>query len=161
MHTIRTARPEDAPRCHQIEAAAYSPDEAATLAKIETRIALNPGGFVVLEVDGEIAGFINSGCAHVVDMADDAFKSLVGHDPEAPKVVILSVVLDPAHHGKGLARPLMEAFVARMRALRKKEIHLMCKTHYVPLYEALGYGYDRPSASSYGGARWHEMSMTL
>ncbi|MBM1632232.1 GNAT family N-acetyltransferase [Sulfitobacter mediterraneus] len=161
MQTFRTAVPTDAQRCFEIEAAAYSASEAATLEKITKRIAGHPQGFVVLEVQGKVIGFINSGCAHEVDMSDDDFKALIGHDPDAPNVVILSVVVDPAHHGNGHSRTLMREFVRRMIALNKQTIHLMCKDHYVPLYEKFGYRYSKLSTSSYGGVQWHEMVMPL
>lgn len=161
MYRMRPARPADAKRCFAIETAAYEGDEAATLEKISTRIRLYPEGFLILETGGEVAGFINSGCAHVVEMSDEAFKDLIGHDADAPNVVILSVVVDPAFQGKGLSRTLMEAFVAQMRDRGKATIHLMCKAHHVPLYEKFGYRYDRPSASDHGGMTWHDMSMPL
>ena len=161
MAQFRNARPADADRCFQIETSAYEGEEAATLDKIATRIAGYPEGFIVAEEDGVIVGFINAGCAHVVEMADEAFKELVGHDPDAPNVVIMSVVVDPAFQGRGLSRALMEDFVARMRGMGKATIHLMCRDHHVPLYERFGYRHDRPSASGHGGMRWHEMSMTL
>lgn len=161
MHSLRNAGIGDADRCFEIETAAYDGDEAATRAKIAKRIGTYPQGFLVLETGGTIAGFINSGCAWDIDMADDAFKELAGHDPDAPNAVILSVAVDPARQGQGLARILMDAFVARMRQMGKKQIHLMCKARHVPLYERLGYRYLRPSASGHGGMTWHEMSMTL
>ncbi len=161
MHVFRNARPADARRCYDIEQAAYEGDEAATLDKIARRIALYPDGFLILEIDNDIAGFINSGCAHQVEMSDDDFKELMGHDPLAPNVVIMSVVIDPRYQGKGLSRTLMTEFVNRMRAAGKREIHLMCRDHHIPLYERFGYRYDRPSASGHGGMTWHEMSMTL
>lgn len=161
MHTIRNARPTDADRCFAIEITAYEGDEAATHAKISKRIQEYPEGFLILESQGEIAGFINSGCAHQVEMSDEDFKELVGHDPDAPNVVIMSVVIAPQHQGKGLSRALMEEFVSRMRALGKTAIHLMCKSHHVPLYEKYGFAYDRPSASDHGGMTWHEMHMSL
>ena len=161
MRTIRHARPADADRCFALETAAYEGDEAATLTKIANRIDVYPDGFLVLEVDGSIVGFINSGCAADVEMSDDAFKDLFGHDPEAPNVVILSVVVDPAQQGKGLSRAMMEAFIGWMTQLGKAKIYLMCKAHHVPLYEKFGYHYIQPSASGHGGMSWHEMGMTL
>lgn len=158
---FRNARPADADRCLDIETSAYDGDEAATGAKIAGRIDAYPEGFLVLELDGRIVGFINCGCAHEVEMSDEAFKELVGHDPEAPNVVILSVAVDPAQQGRGHSRALMEEFVERMRKMGKTTIHLMCKAHHVPLYEKFGYGYSGPSASDHGGMTWHEMSMTL
>lgn len=161
MQTLRTARPADAARCFEIETNAYSADEAATLAKIAGRIETYPEGFLVLELEGVIAGFINSGCARDVEMSDDAFKELIGHDPDAANVVILSVVLDPAFQGQGLSNLLMTEFVSRAKGMAKSRIYLMCKDRYLPLYEKFGYQYWRPSASGYGGASWHEMFMDL
>ncbi|WP_424985901.1 GNAT family N-acetyltransferase [Microbulbifer sp. S227A] len=161
MQRVRLAQPKDATRCSEIEAAAYAAQEAAPFERIADRIATYPQGFLVLEQDGAIRGFINSGCAHEVDMADDDFKALSGHDPDAPNVVILSVAVDPVCQGKGLARALMQAFVSHMADAGKASIHLMCKTHYVPMYEKLGYRYARRSESRYAGADWHEMDMQL
>ena len=161
MNTFRNARSTDADYCYEIETSAYEGDEAATLEKISKRIKVYPEGFLVLEVDGEIVGFINCGCAYNVEMSDEEFKELVGHDPDAPNVVIMSVVIDPSQQGKGLSRALMGAFVARMKMMGKSTIHLMCKEDHVPLYEKFGYSYQRPSTSDHGGMTWHEMSMEL
>lgn len=92
----------------------------ATLEKIEKRISQYAEGFLLLEADGEIAGFINSGCAHGVVMSDEAFMELVGHDPKALNVVIMSVVVDPRQQGKGYAKRLMETFSKRIQALGKE-----------------------------------------
>ena len=137
--TLRNALPADAARCFEIEITAYEGDEAATREKIATRIATWPEGFIVAEVDGVVAGFINSGAAFQVEMSDEAFKELVGHSAEALNVVIMSVVVDPAHQGKGYSTLLMTEFVQRMRAMGKQTIHLMCKERHVPLYTRMGY----------------------
>lgn len=159
--SFRTALPQDATACFDIETRAYEGDEAATLEKIAHRIAEYPQGFLVLEIDGRIAGFINSGCAHEVVLSDEAFKDLIGHAPDAPNVVILSVAVDPPHQGQGVATVLMAEFVARMAGMGKTTIHLMCRQHHVPLYRRFGYRYIAPSASDHGGMQWHEMIMDL
>ncbi|MNM43686.1 Acetyltransferase (GNAT) family protein [compost metagenome] len=151
----------DAERCYEIEIGAYEGDEAATLEKIRTRISQYPEGFLLLEDQQGIVGFINSGCAHEVVMSDEAFKELVGHDPAAPNVVIMSVVVDPTQQGKGYAKLLMNEFIARMTAQGKQTIHLMCKEQHVELYRKMGYQYVRPSPSDHGGMAWHEMVMSL
>ena len=97
------------------------------------------------------------GLGHAVLMA----KELVGHDPHAPHVVIMSVAVDPARQGQGYATQLMRRFVQQMRGLGKQDIHLMCRQRHVALYERLGYRYVRPSASDHGGMAWHEMVMDL
>ncbi|UYF98873.1 GNAT family N-acetyltransferase [Halomonas sp. GD1P12] len=158
---LRLATPNDTDRCYDIEAAAYEGDEGATREKIATRIAQYPEGFLVMTLNDEIIGFINGGCAHEVIMSDEAFKELIGHDPAALNVVIMSVVIDPAHQGNGYATTLMQAFVEHMKALGKQTIHLMCKERHVPLYERMGYRYVKPSDSDHGGMAWHEMVMVL
>jgi len=158
---FRNASPSDAKRCFDVETLAYDGDEAATLEKISKRIAEYPQGFLILEVDKEIVGFINSGCAYDVEMSDEDFKQLIGHDPAAPNVVIMSVVVDPSYQGRGLSTALMSEFVRRMTDTNKKTIHLMCKDHHVPLYEKFGYRYTQPSASDHGGIQWHEMMMEI
>lgn len=159
--TFRQAVPRDADRCFEIESTAYEGDEAATLAKIQTRIANYPQGFLVMEYEGQTIGFINSGCAHAVVMSDEAFKELVGHDPVAPNVVIMSVVIDPAFQGRGFASEMMRTFIQQMRQAGKQTIHLMCKERHVELYARQGYRYVKPSASDHGGMSWHEMVMDL
>ena len=158
---FRTPTVADAERCYAIEIGAYEGDEAATLEKIRTRIAQYPHGFLILENMGEIVGFINSGCAYEVVMSDEDFKELVGHDPAAPNVVIMSVVVDPAHQGNGYAKRLMNEFIARTKASGKQTIHLMCKQQHVALYQKMGYQYVKPSPSDHGGMAWHEMILAL
>jgi ribosomal protein S18 acetylase RimI-like enzyme len=130
---FRLACLADVNRCFQIESSAYEGDEAATREKIATRITQYPQGFLAMELDGAVIGFINSGCADNVVMSDEAFKELVGHDPAAPNVVIMSVVIEPAYQGKGYASLMMRTFVVRMSKLGKKTIHLMCKERHVRL----------------------------
>jgi ribosomal protein S18 acetylase RimI-like enzyme len=159
--TFRWAVPQDAARCYEIESTAYEGEEAATADKIRKRIDLYPQGFLVLEIGGSIVGFINSGCAFDVELSDESFKELVGHDPDAPNVVIMSVVVDPGFQGQGHARNLMQEFVERMRAANKSTIHLICKSRHVEFYAKQGYRYVRPSSSTHGGMAWHEMMLAL
>mgnify|MGYP001569333845 FL=1 len=158
---IRHVTAADLDRCYAIETLAYEGDEAATREKIATRIATWPDGFIVAEVDGQVAGFINSGAAFDVQMSDEAFKELIGHDPAGPNVVIMSVVVHPDYQGLGLAKRLLGEFIERMREQGKATIHLMCKERHIPLYAGFGFAYIKPSESDHGGMAWHEMIFTL
>jgi ribosomal protein S18 acetylase RimI-like enzyme len=158
---VRFVAEGDLNRCYEIEISAYEGDEAATREKIARRIRQYPQGFIVLERDGEVIGFINSGCADAVVMADDAFKELVGHDPDAPNVVIMSVVIAPEHQGRGYSTLLMQHFVELSVQAGKRRIHLMCKERHIELYRKCGYRYVQPSPSEHGGMAWHEMVMEL
>jgi ribosomal protein S18 acetylase RimI-like enzyme len=158
---LRFVEGRDLDRCYEIETSAYEGDEAATREKIATRIREYPQGFVVLERDGEIVGFINSGCADEVVMSDEAFKELVGHNPDAPNVVIMSVVIAPENQGEGYSTILMRHFVEQAAKAGKRSIHLMCRERHIDLYRKFGYRYVQPSPSDHGGMAWHEMVMEL
>lgn len=161
QYIIREVTCADLDPCFEIESIAYKGDDAATREKIATRIATYPQGFIVLEIENRVAGFINAGTTFDVKMSDEDFKSLIGHDPEGPHVVIMSVVVHPDYQGRGLAKSLMTEFINRMRNLNKEDIFLMCKEKHITLYENMGYHYLHSSASTHGGMTWHEMVMVL
>ncbi|TNH04797.1 GNAT family N-acetyltransferase [Testudinibacter sp. TR-2022] len=161
MLTFRQATIADIDRCFEIESTAYASDEAASREKIALRIAQYPDGFLLIETGNRIIGFINSGCAENVVMSDEQFKQLIGHDPAAPNVVIMSVVVDPHYQGRGYSVRLMQQFIELMRCRRKQAIYLMCKAEYIRFYEKFGYRYLKPSAFKHGGISWYEMLLAL
>ena len=158
---IRTVNKQDLDRCFEIESVSYSGDEAATKDKILKRITTFPEGFIVLENDREIIGFINSGACDQVELSDEEFKELVGHDSEGKHVVILSVVVHPAYQRKGLASKLMKNFIDRMKALGKSDIYLICQTELIDMYAGYGFVDLGVSDSDHGGLSWNEMSLFL
>jgi len=158
---IREVNVNDLDRCFEIEDSAYAGDEAATKEKIAKRINTYPEGFIVLEENKTIAGFINCGACNEVELSDEEFKELVGHDSEGKYIVILSVVVHPSFQGKGYAKALMDSFIDKMKKLHKKEIFLICQTSLVDMYKKSGFVYIGESQSDHGGLSWHEMSLTL
>lgn len=158
---IRTVNRSDLDRCFEIERQAYAGDEAATKEKILTRIETYPQGFVVLENDQEVIGFINSGATHRVELSDEEFKELIGHDAEGRHVVIMSVVVHPDYQGRGLSSLLMRAFIERMKAMGKEDIYLICQQALIGMYARHGFVHLGESDSSHGGLSWHEMSLSL
>ena len=159
--TIREVKESDLERCFEIETESYAGEEAATKEKILTRIHGYPEGFIVLENQDEIIGFINSGAAHNVELSDEEFKELIGHDSKGKYIVIMSVVVHPKYQGKNMANTLMKQFIKRMKALDKKEIYLICQTELINMYAKHGFIHIGESDSSHGGLSWHEMSLSL
>ena len=158
---IRIVNDQDLDRCFEIESVSYSGEEAATKEKIQKRINTFPEGFIVLENDREIIGFINSGATHEVELSNEDFKELVGHDSEGRHIVILSVVIHPAYQGKGMASRLMNNFLERMKALGKSDIYLICQTELIDMYAGYGFLDLGGSDSEHGGMSWNEMSLSL
>lgn len=159
--SIRPVQERDLERCFEIETVSYSGDEAASKEKILKRINTYPEGFIVLENEREIVGFINAGATHQVELSDEEFKELIGHDPAGTQIVIMSVVIHPDYQRQGMAAKLMNEFIARMKAMSKAEIYLICQTELIPMYEKFGYQDLGPSNSDHGGLSWHEMSLQL
>jgi len=158
---IRSVNEQDLDRCFEIESVSYSGDEAATKDKILKRINTYPEGFIVLENDKEIIGFINSGATQKVELSDEEFKELIGHDPEGKHIVILSVVIHPDYQGKGMASKLMNSFIDKMKALDKTGIYLICQTELIDMYARYGFVNLGKSDSDHGGMSWNEMSLFL
>lgn len=158
---IRSVKEIDLNRCFEIESISYSGEEAASKNKILKRIQTYPEGFIVLENDLEIIGFINSGATHKVELSDEEFKELIGHDHDGEYIVIMSVVIHPKYQGKGMASLLMNNFIERMKNLNKKEIYLICQKELIKMYSNYGFIHLGISDSEHGGMSWHEMSLAL
>jgi len=158
---IRIVNEQDLDRCFEIESVSYSGDEAATKDKILNRIKTYPEGFIVLENNREIIGFINSGATQKVELSDEEFKELIGHDPEGKHIVILSVAIHPDYQGKGLASKLMNSFIGKMKALGKTDIFLICQSELIDMYARYGFVNLGISDSDHGGMSWNEMSLSL
>jgi ribosomal protein S18 acetylase RimI-like enzyme len=158
---IRIVNEQDLDRCFEIESVSYSGDEAATKDKILKRIRTYPEGFLVLENEREIIGFINSGATQKVELSDEEFKELIGHDSEGKHIVILSVVIHPAYQGRGMASKLMKSFIDIMKGFGKSDIFLICQTELIGMYARYGFVNLGTSGSSHGGMSWNEMSLSL
>ena len=159
--TIRIVNEQDLDRCFEIESVSYSGDEAATKEKILKRIRTYPEGFTVLENTREIIGFINSGATRKVELSDEEFKELIGHDSEGRHIVVMSVVIHPDYQRRGMASKLMHSFIEKMKALDKSDIYLICQTELIDMYAGYGFVNLGISESDHGGMSWNEMSLSF
>jgi len=151
----------DIDRCYEIETTSYAGDEAATKEKILKRIETYPQGFLLLENEKEIIGFINSGATDNIQLSDEAFKELVGHDEKGKMIVIMSVVTHPDYQKQGMAGRLVSRFIDDMKSLGKSSIFLICQVELIAMYAKYGFIDLGESESEHGGLKWHEMSLEL
>jgi len=158
---IRQVILDDLDRCHRIEQLGYGSSEAATEEKILKRIKVYPEGFLVAVNDGEVIGFVNSGATNKVDLSDESFKDMVGHDPAGRNLVIMSVVVHEKYQGQGIAGLLMKRFISNAEKAGQENIFLICKSPLIAFYEKYGFEYLGESKSSHGGFKWHEMVLKL
>lgn len=161
MH-IRQVTINDLEQCFALEQQCFPEEEAASRENIATRIKQFPKGFyVLLDENGNLMGHINSGCTSKNDITDEAFKGLIGHDADGENMVVFSVAIAPNNRGKKYGHTLLRHFEKQCKALKKVRILLLCKTDLIPYYKRVGYTYKSISASTHGGAQWHEMELKL
>lgn len=161
---IRQVEPADLDAACVVEAAAFPADEAAAPAKIKKRLETYPDGFLVAEEnkpEATIVGLVMCGATHQPDLADEELKDMVGHDPDGENFVVFSVAVLPRAQGQGLGGKLVGALVERARVLGKRHVLLLCKENLIPFYQRYGFADVGLSASTHGGARWHEMRCDL
>ena len=158
---IREATAGDTRICHGIETACFEASEAASLENIQKRQARFPQGFLVAERDQKVIGMINSGATNEPDLADEAFKAMIGHDPDGSNIVIFSVAVVPLWQGTGVSRDLLTDFIARARVLGMQRVLLLCKNDLIGYYRKFGFEDAGLSASTHGGFAWHEMYRVL
>ena len=158
---IREVMPEDVAACAAIEAACFTPSEAASYDRIARRAASYRQGFLVALREREIIGFVNSGATEEADLAREELKDGADLDPSGRNIVVFSLTIRPDLQGQGLSRPLFEAFLLRAHALNKRRVLLLCKEYLVPYYAKFGFQDAGPSTSTHGGYTWREMRLEL
>ncbi|WP_419787528.1 GNAT family N-acetyltransferase [Pseudodesulfovibrio sp.] len=159
--TIRMVDPDDLTACHTIESLSFPASEAAQASSLEKRITNYPEGFLVAEMDGRVIGQVNSGSTSKDDITDEEFKQLIGHDPEGGNIVIFSLSVHPDFRKLGVGGKLLDQFVDHAREMGKNKVLLLCKEDLVNYYAGHGFSDSGVSASTHGGAVWHEMALTL
>jgi len=159
--SFRHPTPSDLDRCYEIETTSYAGDEAASREKILKRIETYPQGFLLLENEREIIGFINSGATDNIQLSDEAFKELVGHDANGKTIVIMSVVTHPDYQKQGMAGQLIKRFISDMKSMDKSNVFLICQVELISMYAKYGFVDLGESESSHGGLDWHEMLLKL
>ena len=158
---IRNVTEHDLDACYRVELRRFPPSQAAPRERIEKRIRVFPEGFFVAELDGSIIGFINGSSTDKEDVTDQAFKEMADHDPCGKNIVIIALAVVPDFQKKGIARKLVLRFIEESQRLEKQKIMLICKPELVDYYRAYGFIDAGESASTYGGAKWHDMVLSL
>jgi ribosomal protein S18 acetylase RimI-like enzyme len=158
---IRNVRPTDLEECYLVEISGFPPEEAASKETIKLRIDTFPQGFIVAEIDGRVIGILNSAATNKEDISDEELKQLIGHDPDGKNLVVFALVVLPEFQKRGIANQLMNRFVEAAREHKKENVLLMCKQHLIAYYERMGFVHVGLSRSTHGGAKWHEMRLSL
>ncbi|KAJ1305177.1 hypothetical protein OPQ81_000208 [Rhizoctonia solani] len=155
-------RADEVQDAHQIEAAGYPADEAASLDALRYRQSVAPelflGAFIpTAPKPRALIGFI---VATLSPSPTLTHHSMEVHEPE-PKpssVCIHSVCVASAARGQGVASKLLREYLDRLEHIPDvARVLLICKAHLKPLYARAGFEEVGPSTVVHGKDPWFEM----
>lgn len=158
MHiNIRKVFMEDLDAVAEVEANCFPEAEAATKASFEQRIKTFPESFFVVEVEGNIIGFINGCVTNETTINDDLYHNAELHVPDGDYQAIFGLDVMPDYRNRGIAEELMKHMIEVARVKGRKGLILTCKEKLIHYYEKFGYINKGVSASAHGGAQWYDM----
>ena len=161
MFKVRNVQPEDLDQILEIEKESFIEAEAATKDVFIDRINIIPDTFLVAELKGDIAGFINGPVIQQPYITDDLFKRITKNPDKGGVQSILGVVTSKNERNRGIARMLIEKLTALAKENEREAITLTCREELVIFYEKLGFENHGRSDSQHAGVQWCNMYKTL
>ena len=160
---FRDILPEEAEQAVKIEEICFPPNEACSPKSMRERTE-NASETFLVAVDketGKIAGFLNGVATDEEVFRDEFFTDITLHDPSGKNIMLLGLDVLPEYRHQGLAREIMNRYVAREQAKGRKRLYLTCLDQKVEMYKKMGYTDDGISGSVWGGEEWHDMSREI
>ncbi|HJD51489.1 MAG TPA: GNAT family N-acetyltransferase [Candidatus Rothia avistercoris] len=157
--TIRQARAEDIPTLAAIEARCFPAAEAASEQALTERFKAFGEHFWVLEADNELVAFIDGLVTDSPVIFDELYENPLAHTRHGAYQTIFGINTLPEHRRKGYASQLIATLTEQARSQGRQGVILTCKEELISFYQNLGFELDGLSASTHGGARWHDMTL--
>lgn len=154
---IRKATPADAQTLAAIEAACFPAAEAATRERFDDRLTIFADHFLILEIQGEAAGFIDGMVTQEPRIEDRMYEDAGLHRPDGAWQSVFGLNVLPQYRRRGCAARLLEAFIALAEEEGRRGLTLTCKEHMLHYYAKFGFVPLGMSASQHGGVRWFDM----
>ena len=158
---ITTATLADLDALAAIEAACFPAAEAAAREEIEERLRVYAAHFYIAREKGAAIGFVDGMVTDEKDLLDELYADAARHDEKGAWQMIFGLNTLPEYRRRGVAAALIEAMCAAARAQGRRGVVLTCKEHLLPYYAKFGFCDEGLSASTHGGAVWHQMRRTF
>lgn len=158
---LRQVVENDLERLVTIENLGFSVEEAATRTAFIERIQMIADSFLVVEINGEVVGYVNGPVMEPLYITDDLFTDVKENPLTGGVQSILGLAVDPAFRGQGLAKQLLVALEDVARKQQRRAISLTCKEGLIAFYEACGYENHGVSDSVHGGVEWFNLVKEL
>lgn len=154
---IRHANMEDLEDVVRIEQANFSPAEAATPEAMAERLKVISDTFLIAEIDGKVAGYIEGPVVTHRYLTDELFHHVVPNVAEGGFIAVTSLSVSEDFKGQGIGTSLLAALKDLAVSQNRLGINLTCHDYLIGYYEMNGFVDEGESLSTHGGAKWYNM----
>ncbi|EHJ57699.1 hypothetical protein HMPREF9318_01159 [Streptococcus urinalis FB127-CNA-2] len=154
---IRHANITDLDAILAIEQANFSENEAATASAVEERLKTIRDTFLILEMDHEIAGYIEGPVLSSPYLTDDLFHHVNKNPQTGGYIAVTSLSVAPKFQKQGIGTTLLAALKDLAVEQKRQGIILTCHDYLIAYYEMNGFEDRGLSDSQHGGAVWYDM----
>ncbi len=154
---IRHATIEDWTEVVGIEKANFSLEEASSSEAIKERLNIIADTFLIAEIDGQIAGYIEGPVVSHRYLTDDLFHKVEPNEKQGGYIVVTSLSIAEKFKGQGIGTALIASLKDLAIAQKRQGISLTCHDYLISYYEMNGFTDEGESQSTHGGAIWYNM----
>lgn len=154
---IRHARKEDWANVVRIEQDNFSPEEAATPEAILERLETICDTFLIAEIDGKVAGYIEGPVIDKRYLTGDLFHKVTPNASEGGFIAVTSLSISKEFKGQGVGTALIAALKDLAIAQKRQGISLTCHDYLIAYYEMNGFTDEGESESNHGGSSWYNL----
>lgn len=151
---IRFANYLDLEQVIRLEQENFSPEEQISDDVLENYLRHLQQTCLVMEKDGEIAGYLLASPSSSATVTDEIFHLDSGHLPRGEYLSIASLSVSATFRGQGVGTLLLAAIKEIALA---KGIALTCKESLINYYELNQFEDKGMSQSQFGGKEWYDM----
>lgn len=154
---IRQGRLSDLDAVYETELANFGPEVATSYEAFAERLHLIPDTFLVAELDGQFAGYVEGPVVMTPVITDDLFHKVNPNPPTGGYIAITSLSVPEIFKGQGHGTTLLAAMKDLAVAQGREGIVLTCQEYLLPYYEMNGFVDQGLSDSQHGGQSWYQM----
>ena len=154
---IRHARTNDWTDVVRIEQDNFSPEEAATPDAILERLETICDTFLIAEIDGKVAGYIEGPVIDKRYLTDDLFHKVTPNASGGGFIAVTSLSVSKEFKGQGVGTALIAALKDLAIAQKRQGISLTCHDYLIAYYEMNGFTDEGESESNHGGSSWYNL----
>lgn len=161
MIEYHPAKPSELDQIIAIENQGFTKEEAASKSSMAERIAKISDTFIVASEGDRVLGYIVGPASDDRYIADELFDHLEANNPTDSYQTVLSLVVEKAAQGRGIASRLLNELAKVAQNQNRSAITLTCLKALVPFYERNGYVNEGVSDSKHAGETWYNMVLKL